>query len=275
MAPASCLPQNPAVLFLAPPASAEVALEAAAACFEAVDYDCAAEKLLIVWGIGGLDAPAEVRARLLEAQIALAQREEPRARKALRALLVAAPEYTPDARLPPRLRAMIEEERPPPPPFFSPTVRAGLTSWRLFGNDGDRWSDGLGTEIAAGGVFLERWGVEAGFAYSDHRPRTYDLNGLTLLNGYVGANAHIPAGFLVFSPGLTLGAMHVNAEGVTGTDAYWGFQAQVPIDVSAEIWGGIGIGGRVGVMLVAVSDGQDRAAFSWVLPLEIGLRYAF
>lgn len=275
MARAPCLPQNPAVLFLAPPASAEVALEAAAACFEVVDYDCAAEKLLIVWGIGGLGLEAEVRARLLEAQLALAQREEQRARKAVRALLAVAPDYVADTRLPPRLRAMLEEERPPPPPFFRPTVRAGLTSWRLFGNDGERWSDGLGVDVAAGGVFLERWGLEAAFAYSDHRPRTYDLNGLTLLSGSVGANAHVPAGFLVFSPGLSLGAMHVNAEGVTGTDAYWGFQVQVPIEVSAEIWGGIGIGGRVGVMLVAVSDGQDRAAFSWVLPLEIGLRYAF
>lgn len=263
------------MLFLAPPASADVALEAATACFEAVDYECAEEKLLVAWGVGGLSTEAQVRARLLEAQLALAQREEERARKLLRSLLALEPAYVPDPRLPPRLRELLESERPPPPVFFRPAARAGMTSWRLFANDGERWSDGLGLEVAAGGVLLERWGLEAGFTYSDHRPRTYELTGLTLLGGFVGVDAHLPAGFLTFSPGVSLGALHVEAEGVTGTDAYWGFQAQLPIDVSAEIWGGWGVGGRVGLMLVAVSDGQNRAAFSWVLPLEIGLRYAF
>lgn len=256
-------------------ARAEVALEAAAACFEAVDYECAEEKLLVAWGIGGLPHEAQVRARLLDAQLALAQRDELRARKVVRALLDLEPAYAPDPRLPPRLRELIEAERPPPPTLVRPAGRAGLTSWRLFAHDGERWSDGLGFEVAAGGIVLDRWGLEAGFTYSDHRPRAYELSGLTLLGGFLGASAHIPAGFLVFSPGVSLGALHIEAEGVTGTDAYWGLQAQIPIDVSAEVWGGLGLGGRVGLMLVAVSDGQNRAAFSWVLPLEIGLRYAF
>ena len=259
---------------LAPPASALVALEAAAACFEAVDYDCAEEKLLVAWGRGDLSPEAQLRARLLEAQIALAQRDEARARRSVRALLALEPAYAPDSRLPPRLRELIEAERPPPPPFFRPALRADLTSWRLFARDGERWSDGLGFEAAAGGIFIERWGVEVGFAYSDHRPRTYDLNGLTLMGLFAGAQARLPAGFLVVSPGVQLGALHVEAEGVVGSKSYWGFQATTSLEASAEIWAGIGVGGRVGLMLLAVAE-DDRAAFSWVLPLEMGVRYAF
>lgn len=275
MACAPDLPQNPPVLLLAPPATAEVALEAAAACFDAVDYDCAEERLLVVFTTGGLPAEAELRAHLLEAQLALAQREEARARKAVRAIFAIDASFQGEARLPPRLRELLDAERPPPPPVFRPTMRADVTSWRLFGQDGERWSDGLGVEVAGGGVLFDRLGLEAGLAYSDHRPRTYELTGLTLLGGFVGAFAHLPAGFLDFSPGLTLGATHVAAEGVTGTEAYWGFQATLPVEVSAEIWNGLGVGGRVGLMMLVVSDGDERAAFSWVLPLEIGLRYAF
>ncbi len=263
------------MLLFAPPASAEVALEAAAACFEAVDYDCAEERLAAAWGAGALDADATVRARLLEAQLALARRDEPRARKAVRAVFSLLPDFVADDRLPPRLRTIVDEERPPPPPLFRPAVRAGVTSWRLFGHDAERWSDGLGFEGGFGGVLRDRWGVEAGLAFSDHRPRTYELSGLSLWSGFVGGRAHLDAGFLTVAPGLTLGAMHVGADGVTGSEDYWGFQGQAAVDVSADLFAGVGFGARVGVMLVAVADGDDRAAFSWVLPLELGLRYGY
>ncbi|MCK6573430.1 hypothetical protein L6V77_20305 [Myxococcota bacterium] len=263
------------MLLFAPPASAEVALEAAAACFDAVDYDCAEERLAAVWGGGGLETDAALRARLLEAQLALARRDEPRARKAVRAVFSLDPEFTADERLPPRLRALFDEERPPAPPLFRLAGRAGLTSWRLFGHDAERWSDGLGFEAGLGGVLRDRWGLEAGVAFSDHRPRTYELSGLSLWSAFVGGRAHLDAGFLTVAPGVTLGALHVGAEGVTGSEAYWGFQGQTTVDVAAEVWAGFGIGARVGVMVVAVADGDDRAAFSWVLPLEVGVRYGY
>lgn len=263
------------MLLFAPPASAEVALEAASACFDAVDYDCAEERLAAAWGVGGLATDAALRARLLEAQLALARRDEPRARNAVRAVFSLAPDFTADERLPPRLRALVDEERPPPPPFFRPAARAGVTSWRLFGHDAERWSDGLGVEAAFGGVLRDRWGLEAGLAFSDHRPRTYELSGLSLWSGFVGGRAHLDAGFLTVAPGATLGALHVGADGVTGSEDYWGFQGQATVEVGTEIWAGLGLGARVGVMVVAVADGDDRAAFSWVLPLEVGLRYGY
>lgn len=275
LAPIVQLTQYPGVLFFAPPASAEVALEAAAACFDAVDYDCAEERLAAAFSAGGLFADAELRARLLEAELALARRDEPRARRAIRTVFALAPDFKPDERLPPRVRALFDEERPPAPPLFRLAGRAGLTSWRLFGHDGERWSDGLGFEAGLGGVLRDRWGLEAGVAFSDHRPRTYELSELSLWSAFVGGRAQLAAGFLTVAPGATLGALRVGAAGVTGSEDYWGFQGQLTVDVGAELWGGLGLGARAGMMVVAVADGNDRVAFSWVLPLEVGLRYGY
>ena len=268
------LPAAIAATAPAPSPSPEVALEGAVACFEAVDYDCAEEKLAVAWGAGTLRTEDAVRGRVIEAQIALARRDEAHARRAVTAILALDPTYVPDPRLPAHLRELIDQERPPEPAFFRPVVRADVTSWRLFGQDGDRWSDGLGFEGAAGGLFRERWQVELGYSYSDHRPLTYDLSGLTMAGVFAGGSVRLPAGFLVVSPGLVLGATHVAAEGVTGSEAYWGFRTEVPLELSAEIWNGVGIGARVGLDMLIVRDG-NRAAFSWILPLQAGLRGVF
>ena len=86
-------------------------LDAAEACFDALDYECAEDQLVGVLAQSDSPRGEVVRARLLDAQLALARRDDARARAAVRALFAAAPDYVADRRLPPRLSALLDAER--------------------------------------------------------------------------------------------------------------------------------------------------------------------
>ncbi len=258
-----------AALALSP---AETALEAGIACYEGLDYVCADERIAEALA-KGLEGAALERARYYQAQVALAFRDEARARTAVRALLAANPRYQPEPGAPQRLRWLIEQERPEPPPAWRPLARADVTSIRLFGQDAERWSEGLGFEGAAG-VLKDGWlALEVTAGYSDHVPRTFSLEGMTLLTFTGQAAARGAFGPVRLSAGLGAGASRVAIDGVSGDDAYWGALVQVPFSIVYPVWQGLGVGFRVAPSMLVVGD-EGRAAVSWLVPLTAGLRYA-
>lgn len=259
--------------FVMPPPPAELALEAAIACFEVVDYDCVEVRLQEALR-GPLTRASEVQARLYEAQLALARRDELRARVALSALLALSPDYVPEPRLPPRLRVLIEEQRPPPPPFAAPFLRLDASTLRLFGRDGERWSEGLGVEATGGVVFLGSHAVGLSFSYSDHNPRTFELVNLTLMSLVAEYQLRTKAAFVELGFGAAAGGAQVEAVGATGTDVYYCLLVQAPLEVALGLYGGLSLDVRVVPSILSVEE-EDRAAFSFLLPLTLGVRYGF
>jgi hypothetical protein len=249
-------------------------LDAAEACFDALDYECAEDQLVGVLAQSDSPRGEVVRARLLDAQLALARRDDARARAAVRALFAAAPDYVADRRLPPRLSALLDAERPAPPRRLAGFARIDATSLRLFGHDGDRWSEGLGVEVGGGVVLRARYELEVAVGFSDHRPRSAELEGLTLWSVVGGARLHRPAGPVVLHVGLSAGALHADAVGVTGADAYWCFLGQAPLTLSLSVWSGLALETTLAPSLLLTTDAA-RLAYSFLLPVTGGVRYGF
>lgn len=255
---------------LASAAPAEVALDAAIACYAELDYACADARLAEALG-GELPRARRVEAHTYEALLALAWRDTIRARRAVQALLALDPSHDPGP-VPPPLARMFEEERPKPPPPPAPFVRVDATRLVLWGNDATQWTEGLGVELGGGVIVGRDWLFEATVAYTDHAPLLTTLDGLTLWHGTIGAARRFALGPLRLSAGVALGVAHVEVEGALGDDAYSAFAATLPVDLSWPIWRGLGVGVRVAPLLLTTTTG-DRAAASYILPLMAGLRY--
>ena len=102
------------LIVLLAPTPADAALDAAVQCYADLDYACAEARLAEALA-GELSPEREVQARLHEALLALAWRDEPRARRAVRALYAIDPQHRAEG-VSPQLARLLEEERPPPPP---------------------------------------------------------------------------------------------------------------------------------------------------------------
>jgi len=257
------------VALSAPPAVA--ALDSAEACYAALELDCAEEGLAQALA-ADLAPAALVRARLLDARLGLAHRDQARARAAVRALLAVDPGFELGPRDHPELRALIAEERPEPPPAMAPFVRVDVDSIRLSGDDGDRWSEGLGVDGAAGVILGGRYRLGVAAGYSDHRPRVVELDGLALGTFAATGGVRIPAGPLILTPSIDLGVAHVTAEGVLLQQDYWGFFGQASLDLTFTVYRGLGVGIRVAPAMLAAGD-EGRVALSFLLPLGVGVRY--
>ncbi len=253
-------------------AGPQAALEAAIACYEDLDYACAEERLAESLS-GGLEGPARQRARLYEALLAVAFRDTPRARRAVRALLEIDPGYDPGLSVPPQLRDLFEQERPEPVPPPTATARADFTSVQIFGQDADQWTEGLGVEVG-GGVRLFGWlALEASAGFSDHAPREFAFVGMDLIYGTLGVGWRAAFGPLRGGVGLAAGAAYVDSDhGALGADEGWGAMLAVPFDVSWPLWEGFGLGVRVAPTSF-VTEAKSNFAASFLLPLEVGVRY--
>ena len=248
------------------------ALERGVACYEALDYACAETALAEALAVP-LDREKAVRARHYQALVSLANRDEPAARRAVRALLVLDPEFAPGRQAPPRLRAIVDETRQRDvDPRIAPVARVDATSIRVFGADAERWTEGLGVEVAGGVDFDGRWRLELSAAYGDHRPKTFTLEGLGLLSLGAAALRSFSVGPLRVAVGVGAGATRVAIDGVTGDETYWGGHTIAPVDVALPLGAGFSVGVRTGPMVLAVED-DGRAAFSLLLPIAGGLRY--
>ena len=252
----------------APVSEAEGALGAAIDCDDGLDYDCTEARLAEALS-GDLDDPALVQARYYQALVALAHRDEARARLAVRALLAAKPDFEPGPRAPPGLRALVEEARPV---RLAWAGRIDGTWTQLFSQDDAQWTEGIGLEVAAGVVLDERWVLELSAAYSDHRPEHFALRGLTTLSVAASALRRKHTGPVRLGIGLAMGGSHISVSGVTGANRYWGGLTQVPLEVAVPIWNRVGVAIRVAPSLLMVEQ-DDRVAFSFLLPFMTGVRY--
>ena len=250
------------------PGEATQALEKAIDCYDGLDYDCTEARLAEALA-GDLSDAALVQARYYQALVALAHRDEARARVAVRALLAAKSDFEPGPRAPPRLRALVDAARPV---RLAWAARVDGTWTQLFSQDDAQWTEGVGLEVAGGLVVDERWVLELAGAYSDHRPEHFALRGLTVLSVTAGALRRRHTGPVRLGIGLAVGGSHVSVSGVTGADTYLGAMAQLPLEVAVPIWNRVGVAFRVAPSLLMVED-DDRAAFSFLLPFMTGVRY--
>ena len=245
-------------------------LRAAERCYRDLNYVCAEEHLAAALALG-LEGAALRRARLYEAKLAVAHRDFPRARRAVRALLEFDPRYDPGD-VPPQLLKLFDEERPPPVPPPVPFGRVDFAAPLLFGADAARWSDGLGVE-AGGGVRLWGWlELEAAVTYSDHVPRVAPFEGMDLWSGRVSASVAAPLGPLWASAGLGLGPGVALTRSSLGDEQIWGAWVEAPVQLRWAAYGGLGVGLRASPAAFLVPVG-DQAASSYLLPLVVGVRY--
>ncbi len=252
-----------------PPAAPD-ALDAAIACYEQLDYVCADQRLAEALA-GDVAGPRRAQAHLYEALLALAWRDNIRARRAVRALLAIDPAFDP-GQVPPPLAKLFDEERPDPPPPPALMLRLDAGALPVFGQDATQWTYGLGGELA-GGVLLDRtWALELAVGYADFGPQVFTLEGLTLWHGTVGIGWRGLLGPLAIQAGVALGAAHIAVDGVLVDDAYWALAASAPLDVSWPLWRGLAIGARVAPLLLSTTTG-DTAAASYILPVTVGVRY--
>ncbi len=261
----------PALLWIVLGASpAAEALRAAERCYAELDYACAEERLAEALA-GDLTDDERQRARLRDALLGLAHRDRARARRAVRALLAVEPAYDPGP-APPALQALIAQERPPPVP--PPSARGGVdvVGLPLFGQDAERWSDGLGARASGGVLWRGRWWVEGEVLFSDHLGQAFAVDGLQMWAFGAAAGWQAPLGPLRLAVGGGLGVAYVAVDGAVADDTFWGATVQAPIDLSWPIAWGVGLGARIapGLLLRAV---DDQAAVTYLLPLTVGLRY--
>ncbi|MCA9538737.1 MAG: hypothetical protein KC620_07610 [Myxococcales bacterium] len=258
------------LIVLLAPTPADAALDAAVQCYADLDYACAEARLAEALA-GELSPEREVQARLHEALLALAWRDEPRARRAVRALYAIDPQHRAEG-VPPQLARLLEEERPPPPPPPRLLARADFRASFLFGQDADRWSDGLGVEGGVGLLLFDALVLEAAATWSDHAPKVFSLRGLTLWSVAAGAGLRARLGPLRLSGGLNMGLAHIGADGVLIDQDDYAVLIEAPFDLHWPLLAGFGPGVRVAPRLLLVDD-ADRAAASYILPVMIGLRY--
>jgi hypothetical protein len=257
-------------LLLLTPAVAPPALERAVRCYEQLDYPCAEERLAEALA-GPLTPPQIVQARHYQALLAVAWRDEGRARRAVQAIFAVDPHYQP-GEVPPQLARLFVQERPEPPPAPRPLARLDATTTMLFAGDAERWSEGLG--VAAGTTLLldERWRIELGAAFSDHRPLDGLDEGLAMWTGDVGLGLRLPVGPVQIHTGFALGFGYIAVDAVLRDSTYWGGRVALPVEVVWPLWHGLGVGLRVEPSWFFTPN-DDALASSFLLPLGLGLRY--
>lgn len=263
----------PPVRASGPDSEALRALEQAEACYADLDYACAEERLASALR-GTLDPTQQRRARRHEALVALAFHDEPRARRALRALLALDPGFEPAADAPPRLRRLAAQERSVAASAWRvrPWLRAGGGALHLSGTDGELWSDGLRAEAGAGVTLGADLRLELTASSSWHAARIFQLDGLRVAHGGAQAALRLGGDAVGLWGGLGVGAVQVVASGLTGDQRYWGLLVEVPLELTVRLPQEICAIARLAPAVLAVRDG-DRAAFSLLLPLSLGLCY--
>lgn len=262
------------IALLATPAGATGALEAAEACYDALDYQCAEARLDEALSGELADAERE-RALVLQALVYVAYRDEGGARRAARALYALDPDFVPDEALPPTLRSIFAEVRPeeaPPAPPPRLSLRAHGNTLLLAGRDASRWSRGLGAELDGGLAWASGATLHLTLGISDHLPQQLVDEGMVVTYGGLGGGWRWPAGPVHLTGGLTVAMAHVSIDGAFADEAYWGGWLQIPLGVEYPVWGGLAVSARVSPGLFTTPDG-GRLAGSWLLPISAGLSF--
>lgn len=245
-------------------------LQAAEACYEALDYDCAEARLAEALALP-LEPPQALAARRLDALLAFAFRDDARIRRAARAIYALQPDFRPDG-MPAQLVRIFEIERPTPPPPPGPHAQLDLRTTILSGNDAEQWSYGLGVTLEGGVRLWDRLIVALVVGYDDHQPRDFVQNGLTMWSGAALVGWRQPVGPLRVLGGVSGGATRVEIDGALNDARYWGGTVSAVLDVSVPIWANLGPGVRVAPTLFMTSEADRLATSTWI-PITVGLRY--
>lgn len=245
-------------------------LDAATACYEALDYDCAEARL--AEALARPQPPVQtLAARRLDALLAFAFRDDARVRRAARAIFALKPDFQPTG-MPRQLARIFEIERPAPPPPPGVHGRLDMAVTTLTGNDADRWSYGLGVVGEFGVRLFDRLVGAIGVRWDDHQPLEFVQNGMTTFGLDLIVAWRQPVGPLRLMGGLSGGAMRVDIDGALNDATYWGGTVSACVDLSWPVWREFGVGVRVAPTLFMTSD-ADRLASSSLIPITFGLRY--
>lgn len=245
-------------------------LEAAQACYEALDYDCAEARL--AEALARKLPPAEaISARRLDALLAFAFRDDARIRRAARAIYALDQQFQPTG-MPRQLARIFEIERPAPPPPPGLHGRLDGSTTLLTGHDAEQWSYGIGIAAEAGVRLVDRLILALEVRYDDHAPLDFVQNGMTLFGLGATVGWRQPVGPIRVLGGITGGVLRVDIDGALNDARYWGGLLGGVLDVSWPIWAEIGIGARFAPTVFVTSE-ADRLATSTLLPVTFGLRY--
>lgn len=243
-------------------------LDRAVACHEALDFECA-EAALSAALAEGLSARDQIQARTLQARLAMAYRDEPRARQAVRAVFALDPTHVPSG-VSPALRRIFDEERPPPPPRPLPFAWGQGTWTVITGDDAERWSDGLGLDLGGGVLLDDRWALQAQAGYHDYRSVVQGFDTLILWTGRVGVGRRFGWGPLALTPTVSAGVGRAEMTSVLRDASWWGASGAATVRVAWPLAAGLSLQAEVGPSVFVTSE-RDGVAAAWLWPLSVGL----
>ena len=256
-------------------------VQAAVDCYDQLDYQCTAEKLLEALATD-LSDEERVRAHLYQALVAVAWREPTRTEQAVRALLKVDPTYKPKG-VPKALAKLYDKFRPQPIPPWTPTADLRFRWSPLLGEDANTWSDGIGLEVSVGLRRPSSYSFNLAVGYDDHVARSA-LSGFATLQRY---NATIESGHWSkinwFELGTVLrGGITYNRTNVS--EAYENIRPLPQLEPFYAGSLGIGLGLKMRLLWqlalsmqltgeTMVRNFEDQIRLSFLLPVYLAIRY--
>jgi len=258
-------------------------LEKAVRCYEELDYACAETRLAEALG-DKLSEKDLVKVRYYEALVAIAWRNSKRARRSVRAIFELDPTYQPK-NAPPLLAEIFVAERPAPIPPPRLLVATGYRHTVLVDSGGDAawWLGGHGPTLSVGFLVKEKYGFGLGIAYGSHAPQNshLGLRGLSMWTAETQAYRRWNWGALNLKLGGAVGIAFVSTDvepvyddllDNPHTEPFVGTLLGVGIEANYTLWKGVGIGISI-QPTVLIRNFEDQPHLSYLLPIQVGLRY--
>ena len=265
------------------PGPKSTALDAAIGCYQELDYACTESRLSEALSTN-LTKKQRIQAYLYKALVATAWREPDQARRAVRSIYALNPKYA-HSDVPNALAKIFADERPKPPPKPRILVATDYRYTRLLGSDGDAswWLDGQGASATASLLLKDKYGVGLRLSYVEHTPST-TTHGLVALSLW-SADLLALRQWRWDRVGLRLsgaaGVSRVDTEVVAifdelldnpQTAPFYATQLGVGLECYYLVWRDIGIGLSTHPT-VLIRSYKDQPHLSYLLPIQVGLRY--
>ena len=258
-------------------------LKKAVECYEDLDYPCAETHLTQALATRLLP-DQRLKALYYQSLIAMAWRDEARARRVVQNILVLDPTFQPkDA--PAQLKGIFEALRPKPEPKPIAHFRLdyAYTPVADSANDGSWWTGGHGIDGAGGVILKGKFVLDLNIRWARHLPQPTRFSVRDLTYWALGLNGGLTHrwGRFRLTGGLGLGGVRMSRNVVesylrfkdkTAGEPYWMFALTTYIDLSVDLVYGLAIGVRWAPM-VLVRSYEDQPILSYLLPLTVGVRY--
>ena len=256
-------------------------VQAAVDCYDQLDYQCTAEKILEALATDLTDKE-RVRAHLYQALVAVAWREQARTEQAVKALLKVDPTFRPTG-VPKALSQLYDKFRPQPQPPWTPTADVRFKWSPLLGEDAKTWSDGLGIELSAGLTRTLSYGFNFAVGYDSHIAQN-TVSGFETLQRYnasVEANQWFQINWLEWGPVLRGG---ISYNRIKASSRYQNIRPLPQLDPFYGAHIGTGLGAKVSLPWhlaisvqttgeTVVRNFEDRIRLSFLLPVYLAIRY--